>query len=178
MKQYICFLFQIQNYILALLFKPQNLWHFLFENCCFWFFGGLRASCDCYLWIFLFSFPLFPPMFLPLPELWSPAAYRWGRAQEARSELTWRCSLVRDNKSWSRIGGGGLTAERHQSPNWSWEHLSGGFRAQVSWEDAKLWGKECGELKTEWVKKVFIEVQELVSMVPMQGWAALVMRIG
>lgn len=67
--------------------------------------------------------------------------------------------------------GVGWTVEGHQSLSRSQEHLSGGFRAQVSWEDANLWVNGCGLLKTEWVKMVFIRVQEVLSVVPMQGWA-------
>lgn len=89
MKQYICFLFQIQNYILAILFKPQNLWHFLFQNRCSWFFSGKKKQAViCYLWLLFFPFLLFPSPFSFSPWTINSALQPLGGAEHSKQGVS------------------------------------------------------------------------------------------
>ena len=156
-KQYICFLFQITKLYIGYAFQTTESVVFPFWESLLLIFQWKKSKlCSYDLWLFFFPFLLSLPLPLPLPEWFIPIAFGegWGRrvVQWTRYELTWRCSLVRDVESQSRMRQStcevvGWPGVGHPLCR---DDLLWGFRAQVGW-DVYTWGELVWDIKT-WIR--------------------------
>lgn len=151
-KQYICFLFQITKLYIGYALQTTESVVFPFWESLLLIFQWKKSKlCSYDLWLFLFPFLLSLPLPLSLPEWFIPIAFGegWGGSvvQWTRYELTWRCSLVRDVESQSRMRQSTCEGVGHALCR---DGLLWGFRAQVGW-DVYTWDELVWDIKT-WIR--------------------------